>query len=408
MKEIEVASSKWKTYEELNETLKNRKFIFWGATNWIERTLEGLNNKPIFIVDKSELNQGVMYNGYQVKAPEKLKFLDNPFVIIATANYMSVIEDLEKLNFVMGEDYCCSPLLNQKKDKDDLLNHHQSLLISSPQHFSDSKRGGGLYKVNLKPFEIEKVYTGKARGISKYNNRYYVIDILRGVVVLDKNYKEIDIIKLEKNSEPHGIFVDEASKLIYIGTPGRDSVSVYSISTKEKINEYFVSNKWSINKKDNHHVNDPFIYGNSLYISMFSFSGNWMNEVYDGGILEIDLKSGKILGPVFSDKWMPHSITRINGKLTFLNSMLGELYHASYGMICKTNGFARGLAHDGRYFYIGTTEHRYPEKLKNISNNISLDTGFYVFDEKSSLTKFYSMPDIEAIHSIVITLYRRK
>jgi hypothetical protein len=397
-----MPSSKWKTYEELNKILKDREFVFWGATNWIERTLEDLKPTPAFIIDKSKLNQGIEYNKFMVNSPKKLKSLDNPFVIISTANYISVIDDLEELGYVVGEDYCCTPLLNERKNKDDLLNHKQSLLISSPQHFSDKNYGGGLYQVSLNPYKITKVYIGKTRGISKYNDKYYVIDMLKGIVVLDKNYKEIDIIELEKNSEPHGIFVDKHNKLIYVGSPGRDSIAVYSINTKKMVNEYFISDKWGVNKKDNHHVNDPFVFGNSLYISMFSFSGNWMNEVYDGGIMEIDLNSGKVLGPVFSNKWMPHSVTRVNGKLTFLNSMMGELYHASYGMICKTSGFARGLAHDGKYFYIGTTEHRYPEKLKNISNNISLDTGFYVFDENSSLTKFYDMPMIEAIHSIVV------
>ena len=61
-------------------------------------------------------------------------------------------------------------------------------------------------------------------------------------------------------------------------------------------------------KKDNHHVNDPFVYGDSLFISMFSFSGNWLSEVYDGGVMEIDLETNEIIGQVITNKWMPHSI----------------------------------------------------------------------------------------------------
>ena len=211
--------------------------------------------------------------------------------------------------------------------------------------------------------------------------------MLRGVVILDSQFNEVDIIKLQKNSEPHGICVDPKRNWIFIGQPGRDSVAVYDINSKKLVKEYFISEKWSINKKDNHHVNDPFVYGDSLFISMFSFTGNWLNEVYDGGVLEIDLNSDKILGPVFNNMWMPHSVCRVNGKITLLNSMVGELWNGSYDLLTKTNGFARGLTYDGKYFYIGITEHRYPEKLLGISNNIGIDTGFFVFDPISKMSK---------------------
>ena len=110
-----MASSKWKSYVELNDTLNVRDFVFWGASNWIERTMSNLVNKPKFIIDKSSLNQGIVYNGYDVKSPSELKSIENPFIIITTANYISVIDDLEKLGFVMGDDFCCTPLLNERK-----------------------------------------------------------------------------------------------------------------------------------------------------------------------------------------------------------------------------------------------------------------------------------------------------
>ena len=55
-----------------------------------------------------------------------------------------------------------------------------------------------------------------------------------------------------------------------------------------------------------------------------------------------------------------------------------------------------------KYFYIATTEHRYPEKLEGISNNISLDTGFYIFDSKTKMSKFHTINNIESIHSIIV------
>ena len=397
-----MASSKWKTFEELNQVLKGKEFVFWGASNWIERTLEDLDHTPSYIVDKSTLNHGIEFNELLVKAPNEIDLNSKPFVIISTVNYMSVIDDLTELGYVMGEEYCCTPLLNKRKDKDDLVNHQQTILVSSSQHSADETTGGGLYEVSLNPYSVKKVYIGKGRGIAHSEAYYYLIDMLRGVVVLDHDYDEIRVIELQKNSEPHGICVDEKRNWIFVGQPGRDSVAAYDLTTDKLVKEYFISDKWSQNKKDNHHVNDPFVYGDSLFISLFSFSGNWLNEVYDGGVIEIDLETDKIIGPVITDKWMPHSITRVDGKLTLLNSMVGELWHGSYGMIGKTPGFARGLDWDGKYYYIGITEHRYPEKLYGISDNISMDTGFYVFDPKTKMSKFVNLTNIESIHSLIV------
>ena len=194
-----MASSKWKTFEELRKVTSNRPFIFWGASNWIERTLEELSSEPSYIVDKSELNQGIKFNDLEVKAPSDIDLKTRPFVIISTVNYMSVIDDLEELGYVMGEDYCCTPLLNERKAKDDLLNCQQTVLVSSSQHYSDETTGGGIYKIRLNPYDVEKVYIGKCRGITYSDGYYYLIDMLRGVVVLDKEFKEVRLIELQKN-----------------------------------------------------------------------------------------------------------------------------------------------------------------------------------------------------------------
>jgi len=398
-----MASSKWKTFEELKKVTENRDYVYWGVSDWVERTIEELGIDPLYIVDKSTLNQGGVYSGFSVSNPEKILADNRPFVVISTVNYMSVIDDLTELGYVMGEDYCCTPLLNKRKDKDDLVNHEQTILVSSSQHSADETTGGGLYEVTLNPYSVNKVYIGKGRGVAHSGDHYYLIDMLRGVVVLDHDYNEVRVIELQRNCEPHGICVDEKRNWIFIGQPGRDSVAAYDLSTDKLVKEYFISDKWAKNKKDNHHPNDPYVYEDSLYVSMFSFSGNWLHEVYDGGVMEIDLRTDKIIGPVITDKWMPHSITRVDGKLTLLNSMVGELWHGSYGMIGKTFGFARGLDWDGKYYYIGITEHRYPEKLYGISDNISMDTGFFVFDPKTKMSKFVSLTsNMESIHALLV------
>ena len=56
---------------------------------------------------------------------------------------------------------------------------------------------------------------------------------------------------------------------------------------------------------------------------------------------------------------------------------------------------------DGRYYYIGTSEHAYPEKLEGFVNNIGLDGGFYLFDPKTKMSKFFKAERTNAVHSII-------
>ncbi len=400
-----MASSKWKSFGELNELLVQKdKVIFWGASNWVEQTLDQLLPKDHFIVDNSKLNQGADYMGIDVVAPSSILQEDKKriFIIITTSNYMSVIDELTEMGFVMGEDYCCSPLLNERRNRDDLKNYTTNIILSSPVHYADEKAGGGLYRCALPSGDITKLVSGKGRGLTKAGDLYAWIDMLKGIVLLDNNWQEVDVIELDQNSEPHGICYCKNREALYVAQPGRDSVAVYDIKTKKKLTELFISNKWAGNKKDNHHVNDLYVHGDSLFVSLFSFSGNWANEAYDGGVIEIDLKTESIIGPVVSNLWMPHSVKRIEGKLFYLDSMRGALKTMNWSSLGVFPNFVRGLAKDNQYFVIGASEHRYPEKIKNDSMNISLNSGFYVFDPDSKMSNFFSVPQINSVHDLLI------
>jgi len=226
--------------------------------------------------------------------------------------------------------------------------------------------------------------------------------MLKGIVLLDKDWSEVDVIKLDQNSEPHGICFCKKRNRLYVAQPGRDSVAIYDLAKRKKLSEVFLSSKWEQNKKDNHHVNDLHVHGDSLFLSLFSFSGNWPNEAYDGGVIEINLKNEEIVGPVVSNLWMPHSVKRINGKLLYLDSMRGALKTMNWSTLGAFPNFVRGLAKDGKYFVIGASEHKYPEKVKNDSMNISLNSGFYIFDPESKMSNFIVMPQIDSVHDLII------
>ena len=399
-----MASSKWKKYEELTDIVRDKKVILWGASDWVGKTLDHIVLPVECIVDHSALNQGVVYEGFEVRSPDMLRELDKDkhYIIITTGgHYLSVVEELQEMGYIMGDHFCCSPELNRRQDKEDILTYTATVLFSSPEHTFDDTSGGGLYTYAINPAKIEKVYAGKCRGVVRADDNFYVADMLRGIVILNSDFSERSVITLQKNSEPHGITVDSQAGQVLISQPGRDSIARYDIESQKQVGEIRLSEKWSYNKKDNHHINDLCLYGNSIFCSMFSFSGNWPSEVYDGGVIEIDKTTDRVIGPVISGMWMPHSIQRVNSELVFLNSMRGELRSGVFKTLGSFPHYTRGLAFDGRYYYIGTSEHAYPEKLEGFVNNIGLDGGFYLFDPKTKMSKFFKAERTNAVHSII-------
>ena len=59
-----MASSKSKSWEELEQKLAGKKLVFWGASNWVERTMNKLTVPPAYIIDKNKVNQGIEHCGY--------------------------------------------------------------------------------------------------------------------------------------------------------------------------------------------------------------------------------------------------------------------------------------------------------------------------------------------------------
>ena len=402
-----MASSKWKTIDEIINIIGDRRVIFWGASNWIERTLDIVSLNGAYIVDNNPNNHGIVYSGFDVFPPSKLldEEREEIYIVICTVNYQSVIDELHDMNYIMGNEFCCTPLLNFRKNKDNLKSIDRKIIISSPQHKITDVDGGGLYVVDTKSGLIEKKYNGKCRGVCYADELLLVIDMMQGIVVLDNEFNTIDCIKLQLNNEAHGLHYDKNNKQIYVGQAGRDSVAVYSMENRSFVKEIDISSKSRQEERDNHHINDLWVHGSSLFVSLFSITGNWMNDAYDGGVLEIDINTGEVIGAVVSNLWMPHSICRHNGQLCYVDSMRGYLLTSNWIKLGEFNSFVRGLDYDGKYYYIGASEHRYPEKLKNQSCNISLDAGFYIFDPDSKMSRFIIMNGIESVHSVLIMKY---
>ena len=142
---------------------------------------------------------------------------------------------------------------------------------------------------------------------------------------------------------------------------------------------------------------------NSLYVTMFSYTGNWKKDVFDGVALEIDLATKKLLLPVITDLWMPHNISFLDGSLTVLDSLRGELKTNNARAIGRFPAFTRGLDFDGVYYYIGQSRNRNFSKNLGLSLNISIDTAIVIFDHITKASRTIYLPQkLSEIHSILV------
>ena len=136
---------------------------------------------------------------------------------------------------------------------------------------------------------------------------------------------------------------------------------------------------------------------------MFSMTGNWMRDVFDGAILEYDIVTKELVGPVIQNLWMPHNIKFIEGSLHVLDSLPGQLKTNNAKVIGEFPAFTRGLAHDGVYYFIGQSRNRNYSKNIGVSKNVSIDAGIIDFDGYTKASRFLQLPPkISELHSILL------
>ncbi|MEA3314776.1 MAG: DUF4915 domain-containing protein, partial [Campylobacterota bacterium] len=381
---------------------KNKKIVFWGSGEWVEKSIKLLNIKPEYIIDINKNIQGHKLRDIEIIPFEKISNIINDYyIVITTGSYHGLVENLVSKGLEIGKDFCYSPSLYNLSIRDEILGIEQNLLFSVP---ASGTENGGLYIYKTKDRSYTKIYDGKSRALCKTNSYIALADEEKGLVLFDKKLNLIKEIELLNNSVPHGITLSEKLNKIYVANSGRDSISIFDLSSYKHIEEIKLNDKYDRLKEEQHHINDLYVdeINETLFVSMFSFTGNWRKNIYDGGVLEYDLRSKKFTGPIISDMWMPHSIQMVDNKVMFVDSMRGDLYKTSNKIIGKFNGFIRGFDYDNKYLYIAQSSQRYFDRLQDISLNIPLDCGIYIFDEQTKASVFHSLPEFENIHSVIV------
>jgi hypothetical protein len=401
----------WKTWREFRKTIHGKKVIFFGATrDWAAKTLEQCDVDLEVIVDNHrghDIPGCVTMYGVDVLEGKTLEgwFPGKSYIVITAGAYESIVPQLMGYGMRPGEHFCISPALNNLKTISEIHSHEATLLVSCPDHRiykGIEEPTGGLYLFNTKdPFNYEKVLDGTFHQIVKIDEKhgggYLVADEHRGACWVTEDFRLQHSFGAEERGLCHGIAYCPESNRAALGYSGLDKVNLYR--SWDEI--------YSFKFRDKHWLNDLCIHDDYLYISLFSHTGNHLKGIYDGGILQIDMKIGAPPPRVYyerhvllNDIWMPHTVRFFGNQIHYLESMTGKLYRTNKKVLGEFPGFIRGLAYDGSYYYVGQSEARYFDRLE--TKHIAMSAGFYMFDEETKASKFFSMPTIRQVHDLLV------
>ncbi len=390
-------------YDQYN---KGKNLILFGASEIARKTRRTFSQINFScIIDNSQNLWGQQEEGLKIFSAEKLKKISkNKFlIVITTTSFKEVKDQLNKMGFKNRINFVVSPVLNDLLSISQLEQIKSKIIFSSGAPPLNSKeKGGGIYELTIdrEKYYLNKKISGNCYGIIKFKNNFITIDNNRGIVEFNKNYKIIRSQKLPKNIRPHGISYSEELKNFYIVCSNTDEILI--LNQNFKLNSSFkLSPKAKVSKIPIHHANDCFVSGNSLYVSMFSETGNWVSDIFDGAICEYDLIDGKKIGTPVKNLWMPHNISKFNNDFYLLDSLRGNLLGNNMSIQGTFNAFTRGLDYHENLFYIGQSKNRNFSKTMGISNNNSIDCGIVIFNNEKKISRFFQFPpSISEIHSI--------
>ena len=135
---------------------------------------------------------------------------------------------------------------------------------------------------------------------------------------------------------------------------------------------------------------------------MFSSTGNWKLDKFDGCIAEFDINSGQRLPDVETNLYMPHNIKIINGSIHVLDSLPGHLRFNNLAVQGTFPAFTRGLGYSNGLYYVGQSKNRNFSRVIGLSNNVSIDCGIIVYDPELKVSRFLQLPyAIGEVHTIV-------
>ena len=378
------------------------KLAFFGAGHIAETEIKA-GNIPDVIFDNNPELWGRNFLNVPIRQPTSSAFDEIDSIIICSSS----IGDIEKLCQELGfelENIGISQYLGEFAKTYALEKYRFDGFISSglPSRVENLEGGGIFHVFETEPgfASVEKIFEANTHGCLRDDDDLVFCAQGHGIVTYNIPSKCVtDVVEIDRGLRPHGVRRTTDGYLIVCTLD--DSVRHYDFDGK-LLNTYRISLKKDHLSTAQHHCNDLWVTNHSIYVSMFSISGNWKRGVFDGGVVEIDRSSGQ-LTPVISGLTMPHSV-QIHGDVMYvLDSFTGSVLGHDARPIGVLNGFVRGLAFDQEYVIVGESKNRNATKMDRGSHLASVDSRVTIIDPSIGICRSIQIPNtISEIHSVVI------
>lgn len=375
------------------------KIVLFGSGTVAEKNL---HLKPVFIVDNNIDLIGSKFQGIEIKSPDVLKNNSDSYqVVVCTTSVGEVKKQLLGYGFNWGKGADVAEQLAEKSRIMELEEKKFSFLISSGlPSTAESFSGGGIYHVveNNDYPDISKIYEGNTHGLIVVDDGYAFTCQGEGIILLDLAFNIIKTIAIRKGLRPHGIRRYKNSWVLVSSLS--DCILVVDDSGNE-LAEYRFSKKLEMFGSAQHHCNDVEVIGDFAYVSMFSVTGNWKRNVFDGGIVEVNLKNGE-MNTIINSLTMPHSVVLDDGGIKVLDSFKGTLLGSNFQELAKLPGFVRGFDSDQAYYYLGESKNRNFSRLETGRTPVSIDTRITIMNKAFGFSRSIQLPArISELHSLI-------
>lgn len=394
------------SFNELARVFPDAPIVLFGSGNIADKTLRQIDRARVrCIVDNSTSLQGGVFQELDIIKPDDAD-LSGALILICSTAITDIALQLKSMGVNIEDSVRVSPLLNDLiaiKNLEEL--QLDFYFTSGTKAGANEEYGGGFYwcGVGGENKQLKRLYAGACYGAVRVEQKIYFVDTDVGIMSYCTLTEDIQHVgNVPKGGRAHGISYNEGRQAFFVTCSYRDSVIEYT-KDFEASRELFLSDKFNNTGEPQHHCNDNVSVGSSLYVTMFSSTGNWKRDSFDGCIAEFDLVTGKRCKDVVRDLYMPHNVLNIGGSLHVLDSLPGHLRFGNMSVQGTFPAFTRGLAHARGYYLLGQSKNRNYSRVVGLSNNISVDCGVILFDPSLKVSRFVQFPlSIGEVHSIVV------
>jgi hypothetical protein len=374
-----------------------KKVICFGAGEIALKMFNIVGDFFHYYIDNDKNKHNTLFYNKKIYKPNIL-LKENPdqiFIVISIEDYQSAKSQLEDMGFLFGINFGYSVLLKNYAAYELLDLGSTKLLISC---YNGNR--SGLYIANSRSGKCELLYEGRFHGICTTKDKIYVVNRTEGIWCLNKNTLEIiDKYTITGLFLPCGITFNSQKNIFYLVETGRDRILTISGETFKVISTHDFSELFSIRKVEQHHINDIIVVDDSIWLSMFSLSGKWRYNIFDGSIGEYDFNF-KFKNLLVNNALKPHSLIVKEHSLYYLDSFTGTLKIGNGKDIAFFPGFVRGLEKDQSRFYIGLSRHRHIEDIFNKNFPKLTNSGIFVYSSEHNAYKFIPLENVYDVYGI--------